>query len=412
MNCRAICWTASPALAVAAAFLVGSAAAPHTSRAGTPADTSKEQPVGIADAKPDEGPFVDLGDGRYMVPYTQRIPGTDIRFEMIPVPGGKFTFGSPANQPSHRDDEGPTVELSASPMWVAKTEVRWDMYKEYMRMYGVFKKFQARGERVVNDNNMADAVTAPTELYEPSFTYEYGKDPQQPAVTMTQYAAQQFTKWLSLMTDIQYRLPTEAEWEYAARAGTETAYSWGDDPEKIGEYAWYFDNALDGPGLVGKKKPNAFGLHDMHGNAAEWTVNEYTPEGYQWMVEGKISDATRAARWPDLPWPCVARGGSWEMDPPDLRSASRLASDDEEWKFEDPNYPRSPWWFTSDPSRGVGFRLFRSLEPLPPAQINKFWQPTPEDTVWDVESRIEDGRGVLGLVDETLPEEAKKLEEK
>jgi len=411
MNVRAICRTASLTSAVTVVSLAAAVGLPRTSRAGSPAVKPEPTTVGISQTKPDEGPFVDLGDGRFMVPYTERIPGTDIRFEMVPIPGGEFTFGSPADQPGHQDDEGPTVRLNASPMWVAKTEVRWDMYKEYMRMYGVFKEFQARGERLVDESNLTDAVTAPTELYEPSFTFEYGDKPQQPAVTMTQYAAQQFTKWLSLMTDVQYRLPTEAEWEYAARAGADSAYSWGDDPEKVDEYAWYFDNSFDGPGLVGKKKPNAFGLHDMHGNAAEWTVNEYTPEGYQWMVDGKIDDATKAARWPDLPWPCVARGGSWEMDPPDLRSASRLASDDEEWKFEDPNYPRSPWWFTSDPSRGVGFRLFRSLQPLAPQQISKFWEPTPQDTVWDVESRIDDGRGVWGLVDEKLPEEAQKLED-
>lgn len=374
------------------------------------ADPLATMPVGIATEAPSEGPFVELPGGRFMVPYTQKIPGTDIEFEMIPVPAGTFTMGTPDDADEFVEDEGPTLTLSVKPMWVAKTETRWDMYDEYMRMYTVFKSFEAKGIRVITDDNVADAVTAPTELYDSTFTFEYGHEPEQPAVTMTQYAAQQFTKWLSRMSGIQYRLPTEAEWEYAARGGTDTAYSWGDDADAIDDHAWYYDNSPDGPGPVGTKKPNPFGLHDMHGNAAEWTVNQYTEDGYEWMTEQKVADATDAARWPDVPYPCVARGGSWEMDPPELRSAARLASDDEEWKSEDPNFPRSPWWFTSDPSRGVGFRMFRSLEVLPLERINQFWEPTPEETKMDVESRVQEGRSGYGLVDDKLPEAAKQLD--
>ncbi|EGF27754.1 formylglycine-generating enzyme family protein [Rhodopirellula baltica] len=383
--------------------------APITAHAQeTAVESSQASTVGIASEKPAEGPSVDLGDGRFMVPYTEKIPGTDITFEMIPVPGGKFTMGSPEDEDPRADDEGPTVEINVSPMWVAKTETTWEMYKEYMRMYAVFKSFEADGIRTVDESNQADSITAPTELYDPSFTYEYGEEPEQPAVTMTQYAAQQFTKWLSLITDNQYRLPTEAEWEYAARGGTQTAYSWGDSADDIEEYAWYFDNSYDGPAHVGTKKPNPFGLHDMHGNAAEWTVNEYSEEGYQWLKESPVDNAIDAVRWPENPWPCVARGGSWESDPPELRSAARLASDDDEWKNEDPNFPKSPWWFTDDPSRGVGFRLFRSLEPLGREALKNFWEPTALETVDDVESRISGGRGGWGLVDKDLPEAAKE----
>ena len=364
---------------------------------------------GIAATKPATGPAVKLSSGEFMVAYRQRIPGTDIEFEMIPIPAGSFVMGTPENAETGNDDERPTVKMNVRPMWVAKTEVTWQMYKEYMRMYGIFKKFETKGQRPVDPANLTDAITAPTELYDPSFTYEYGKEPQQPAVTMTQYAAQQFTKWLSKLTGSQYRLPTEAEWEYACRAGTQTAYSFGDDPAMIDQYAAHFDNSYEGPQPVGTKKPNAFGLHDMHGNAAEWTVNAYDEDGYQWMVDENLTDATEASRWPEMPWPCVARGGSWEMDPEDLRSASRLASDDEEWKSEDPNFPRSPWWHTSDPSRGVGFRLFRSLENLPDETITRYWEAGPEDTLLDVESRVMEGRGGYGIVDPTLPQAIKDL---
>ena len=95
------------------------------------------------------------------------------------------------------------------------------------------------------------------------------------------------------------------------------------------------------------------------------------------------------------------------MDPEQLRSAARLSSNDEEWKEEDPNFPKSPWWFTNDPARGVGFRLFRSYKPLSDQVIDKFWKANAEDVVDDVEARLLGGRGVVGQVDETLPEAIK-----
>lgn len=357
---------------------------------------------GISKEKPAEGPSVKVETG-YMVPYTFRIPGTDQSIEMVPVPGGEFLLGSPENEADRRDDEGPQLKVTVDPMWVAKTEITWGQYKEYMELYGIFKDFESAGKRAVNDDNRVDAITAPTELYDPTFTYEYGEEPQQPAVTMTQYSAQQFTKWLSLITDQQYRLPTEAEWEYAARGGTTTAYSWGDETDKIDEYAWYFDNAEEGQLPVGQKKPNPFGLYDMHGNVGEWTVNAYTEDGYQAFADKPGINATDVVVWPKTPSPCVIRGGTWEQDAEDLRSAARMATDDEEWKSEDPNFPRSPWWYTSDPARGVGFRLFRSYKPLPKDKLTKFWEPSAEDVVLDVQSRLDGGRGGMGLVDKDLP---------
>lgn len=371
------------------------------------ADTTGKAIVGISATEPSDGPSVKV-DGGYMVPYTMTIPGTDVTIDMVPVPGGKFMMGSPEGEADRGDDEGPQVEVIVDPIWVAKTETTWAQYKEYMRLYAIFKEFEAKGVRPVSDDNRVDAITAPTELYDPSFTYEYGEEPEQPAVTMTQYSAQQFTKWLSRITGNQYRLPTEAEWEYAARGGTTTAYSWGDDPDEIEDYAWFFDNADSGAVAVATKKPNPFGLYDMHGNVAELTVNAHT-EDYAAFKSQEPINALDVTNWPTESNGTVARGGHWENDADALRSAARLVSDDEAWKEEDPNFPKSPWWYTSDPARGVGFRIFRSYRPVSDDLIAKFWEPSAEDVQMDVESRVLGGRGGYGLVDPSLPDEIQKI---
>lgn len=365
--------------------------------------------MGIVKEKPASGPAVKI-DGGYMVPYAFRIPGTDVSIDMVPIPGGTYKLGSPESEPDRNDDEGPQIDVSVDPMWVAKTEITWAHYKEFMNLYTAFKNFEADGTRVVDESNMVDAITTPTELYDPDYTYEFGEEPEQPAVSMTQYAAQQFTKWISRLSGQQYRLPTEAEWEYAARGGTDTSYSWGDDPEQADDYAWYIDNNDEMLPEVGTKQPNAYGLHDMHGGVAEWTVNQYTEDGYERFAGSNPINALDVVVWPESSSPCVSRGGSFAMDAAQIRSAVRLASDDEAWKENDPNFPKSPWWFTDDPARGIGFRIFRSAKLLDKETITKFWETSDEDVLSDVQSRLDGGRGVLGLVDPSLPKAIAELE--
>jgi len=371
------------------------------------AETTKSL-QGMSDTQPTEGPFVETDNG-FMIPYTLTIPGSKVTVEMLPVPGGTFKMGSSSESEDHAEDEGPQVAVEVGPMWVAKYETSWAEYKLYMSMYGLFKTLESDGLRTVNETNAVDAVTAPTELYDPSFTFEFGQDAQLPAVTMTQYAAKQYTKWLSKLTGDQYRLPSEAEWEYACRAGSESAFHFGDDAAELDEYAWYGDNSDEQPHKVGLKKPNAFGLYDMHGNVMEWVIDGYAEDGYS-----SLSDKTEplslmdSIRWPDSAENRVARGGSWQDAAERLRSAARIGSADEDWKAEDPNVPLSPWWYTDDPARGVGFRIFRSYQPIDDQLMVKFWEVDHDDIEFDVRSRITRGRGIKSVVDPTLAEAIEK----
>jgi sulfatase modifying factor 1 len=362
--------------------------------------TSGDDVPGIVKENPAEGFAVQTEHG-WMVPYVVTIPGTDIVFRMMPIPGGEFVMGSGESEGGRKDDESPLRKIAVEPYWMAECEVKWEEYKLFMQLYRSLKEFEERRIRTVTDENKIDAVTAPTPLYEPDFTFEYGEDPKQPAVSMTQYAAKQYTKWLTAITGQQYRLPTEAEWEYACRAGSSSAYSFGDDPALLDEYGWFSENTdSEGTKPVRQKKPNAWGLYDMHGNAAEWCI-----DGYGSYADPK-SPLNAASDWvrTDMPDPRVVRGGMWEFSAADCRSAARLGSNDLEWKAYDPNRPRSPWWYTTDPARGVGFRLLRPLKSLPRDEIEEFWKIDSEDIEFDVDDRIRGGRGVFGLVDKDLPQ--------
>lgn len=370
------------------------------------AEDKPEALLGWSKQAATEGPCVQVGDA-FMVPYRYTIPGTDIACDMIPVPGGTVKMGSPESEPGRSEDEGPVVEVEVAPFWMAKVEVRWAEYRQFMGLYKIFKALQSQKIRRVTDDNRVDAITVPTPLYEPDHTFEFGDDPDQPAVTMTQYAAKQYSKWLSGMTGQQLRLPTAAEWEHAARSGTQSPYSFGDSADQLDQYAYHAGNSPDGPGKVGTKMPNPWGLHDMHGNVWEWVIDGYSPEGYTELA-GQKRSLLEAIQRPAKPSPRTVRGGGWQDPPERLRSAARLGSDDEEWKSEDPNIPNSPWWFTTDPSRQVGFRLVRSAQPLDSETMKLFWEIDHEDIQLDVQLRLEEGRGAEGLPVPELAEELKK----
>ncbi|NOY41210.1 MAG: formylglycine-generating enzyme family protein [Planctomycetes bacterium] len=364
--------------------------------------------TGIVTAEPAEGRSVKTAIG-LMVPYGQTIPGSKAKFEMLPIPGGKASIGSPASEADRNDDEGPIFQVEVEPFWMGKYEVTWAEYHEFMKLCNVFEQFDDLGIRQITKENEVDAITAPSKLYEPGFTYQSGEEPNLPAVSMSQYSAKQYTKWLSLLTGNFYRLPTEAEWEYACRAGTTTAYSFGDDPDKIGEYAWHTDNSDWEAHPVGEKKPNPWGLYDMHGNAAEWVLDEYDAKHYA-SFAGRLTSAKEAVRWPTVLFPRVLRGGSWDEEIRACRSASRGQSSDDDWRSYDPNSPQSPWWFASDESQIVGFRIVRPLAAPPREEWAKYWDADLEEISRVTNLRIdEEGRGERGIVDPDLPKAIKQL---
>jgi formylglycine-generating enzyme required for sulfatase activity len=287
--------------------------------------------------------------------YTEKLADSDVSFDMVPVPGGKFLMGSPKDEPGRKEDEGPQHPVEIKPFWMGKCEVTWDEYDLYWKKEEGPKsdKDKKDGDK---DKPAADAITRPTPPYADE-TFGHGREGM-PVLCITWHAANEYCRWLSKKTGKVYRLPTEAEWEWACRAGTTTAYSWGDDPKKAGDYAWFEGNAEEDPHKVGTKKPNPWGLYDMHGNVMEWCLDQYRKDFYSTLPTDKLTLEPVNLPGPDR-FPHVARGGSWDRKADALRSAARVGSN-KDWIKLDPQRPQSIWWLTS--ADFVGFRVICPVE--------------------------------------------------
>lgn len=315
--------------------------------------------ISSKDTKRQQGTERQQGDTA-LTKYSEKIPGTQVQFNMLPVPGGTFVIGSPGDEPHRKPDEGPQRKIGIKPFWMMETETTWDLFELFIDLEKSAKIAYA------NDDikERADAVSRPSTPYlDPSFGM--GKDGY-PAISMTQFAALSFCKWLSQVTGKLYRLPTEAEWEYACRAGTTTAYSFGNDTSMLGDYAWYYYNSDDSYHKVAQKKPNPWGFYDMHGNVAEWTMDQYQKDFYSTIKDGAIDPW----RIPTALHPRTVRGGSWEDDAGMLRSAARLESSPD-WQKRDPQIPKSFWWNTDAPF--LGFRIIRPAGEYTKEQIEEFF---------------------------------------
>ena len=283
--------------------------------------------------------------------YTVTIPNTTVTYTMAPVPAGEFLMGAAGDvkgnsEPQHR------VRLDA--FWMQAYEVTWDAYLMFM--------FADQAKELEHPDGLVDALSRPTA---PFLEMSFGRgNSGYPAISMTQHAANKFAQWLSAKTGEYYRLPTEAEWEYACRAGSTAP----PPPGQVDEYAWYAKNSAMAPFTggtyhkVGTKKPNAWGLYDMLGNVMEWTIDQYAPYTAAPAENPRVRSTA--------PYPHAVRGGSWADQEERVTCTARVPSD-LSWKKLDPQLPKSIWYMTN--AQWLGFRLVRPFT-LPSAdEMYRAW---------------------------------------
>ena len=296
--------------------------------------------------------------------YTEYIPNTPVSFNMVAIPGGTFLMGSPDDESLRENDEGPVREVSVSSFFMGETEVSWD---EFWSFFGSTVSEGRVDPDLVKQRNegMPDAISGPTPPFGiPEQGWGGG---ERPAITMSHYAAEIYCKWLSNVTGKKYRLPTEAEWEYACRGGTETPYFFEGDPKKfsdrglrgkifgadttnINSYVVYELNSggkTQDPSFV---NPNPFGLKNMSGNVLEFCSDWYSPDAYA-QTSSKIKDPVG----PDTGSERVVRGGNYLSEASEVRSAARDHTKTEDWLVTDCQQPKSIWWYSD--IKGIGFRV-------------------------------------------------------
>ena len=264
--------------------------------------------------------------------YRQTVPGQTFAFEMVAIPGGTITIGSPTNEIGRDPYDQPQRQITVKPFWMAKYEVGWVEFLPYA--------WPPRDEIVPEAYRPGrfdkDGISHPTGIY--FSVYRERGERGFPAIGMSHFCASEYCRWLSKKTGLKFRLPTEEEWEYACRAGAVTAYFWGDDAAQARDYGWSKVTSNDTTHPFGRLKPNAFGLYDIIGNVAEWCQKTGTNA------------------------PAVARGGAWSEPVTKLRSVARMI-ETPEWNELDPQIPQSIWWLSA--ADFVGFRVVRVLDDDP-----------------------------------------------
>jgi len=293
--------------------------------------------------------------------FSEKVPGTTLTFEMVAIPEGIFEMGSPEKEELRKPDEGPVRKVHLNRFWMGKAEVSWDEYLEF------FKATSSQGRKEEAKNQpVTDAITGPTPPWGAP-DQGWGKGTR-PAITMSWKAASTYCMWLTKKTGKKYRLPTEAEWEYACRGGSKEPYFFpgspktfsasgllhkifGADTTVINAYVIYKENSLSKTRTPESVKANAFGLKNMAGNVAEFCSDFYAPNAYS-TASGEILNNPTG---PDNGQEHVIRGGSFKSDAKDVRSAARDFTKTKAWLMTDPQMPKSVWWYSD--SNDVGFRI-------------------------------------------------------
>jgi sulfatase modifying factor 1 len=283
--------------------------------------------------------------------------GEKLGFEMVLIPSGTFLMGSPESEAGRQKNETPQHKVRLDAFYLCTTETTLELFLAYYQETVTAKKDFLEVEQAKKDTEQAgedvDAITGPTPVYG-DLTMGYGK--KHPAIGMTWHNAMTFCRWLSKKTGKQYRLPTEAEWEYACRAGTTSVFSFGDDPDQLVDFTWYKPNSDSETQEVAKTKPNAWGLYDMLGNVHEWVYDFYSPTAYK---EAAINNPAVNPKGPKTGRVHVARGGDYSSSKEQLRCAAR-AFEQDWWRSGDPQIPKSKWWLPE--MDFIGFRVAQSVD--------------------------------------------------
>ena len=283
--------------------------------------------------------------------YEQTVAGTSSIIKMTPIPAGTFLMGSPETEKGRETDEGNPRKVKIPAFYMSVYETTFDQYDFFQ-------------DEESDNEPKPDAITRPSPPYI-DFTLGMGKQGGFPANSMTPYAALMYCKWLYQKTGIFFRLPTEAEWEYACRADTTTTYPFGSDVKNLKDYAWFSQNSGNKYHKVGELQPNRWGLYDMLGNVMEWTLDEYR-EDY-----AKITTDSAPSVPPTARYPRTLKGGSFRDKVADLRPANRIKSDPI-WNRRDPQIPKSKWWNTDAPF--IGFRIVRPVVQPTKEEIEAFFK--------------------------------------
>ncbi|MEE9431991.1 MAG: SUMF1/EgtB/PvdO family nonheme iron enzyme [Melioribacteraceae bacterium] len=298
--------------------------------------------------------------------FKEVIIDSKVDFEMIAIPKGKFMLGSPDDEELRESDEGPQVSVSLNQFWIGKTEVSWDEYNTFIKETSK----EGRTEDQVNlmkSDKKVDAISGPTPAYgNPGQGWGKGK---RPAITMTHFAAERYCEWLSQKTGRKYRLPTEAEWEFASRGNSKGAYYFkgnpsdytskgfwksliGADTNRIASYVIYKENSGNKTSTYETIMPNPFGLLNMLGNVKEFCSDFYSDDTYN--IYTSSSNVTNPTG-PQTGTEHVVKGGSYKSDASELRIASRDFTKHKNWMMTDPQIPKSLWWYSD--CKDVGFRV-------------------------------------------------------
>ena len=311
-------------------------------------------------------PEAKAADAAGMKAYVEQVPGTDAKFKMVPIPGGKFMMGSPATEKGHQAGRRPAARGRRR----ALLDGRARGHLGRIRVVVAGPRQAAAEVQQDRDHRSRQAGRRRGRAHQPLSGDVVRHGQGRHAGDLHDAVRRQGLLPLALGQDrpllppadrgrMGIRLPRRQD-----RPPTVSATI----PAKLGEYAWFTDNSDDKYHRVATKKPNPWGLYDMHGNVSEWVIDQYVADFYG-KTAGKVG---RQPAWPPTPRNIgrVVRGGSWDDDAEKCRSATRRASE-KDWKKQDPQIPQSIWYLTD--ATFVGFRVIRPLR-VPTAEEAKKYE--------------------------------------